>query len=357
MRNYFTFLLCVVLVFTSAIITPEKASAQAYRGIIINQFKFYYNKVERGTTVNGSFTVTHDFEDENKQTTLHVKAMNFTSDGRTGVPVFIKNSDVDIKSNLAEWTSFEREKIELTRHGQVETINFQISVPTEANPGGKQMAILLTEQPRPEDLDIQDEITQFSLNKELGPLVFLTVDGELTEELDLQELFTTNIDNKKTILFSVLPVNINAIIKNKGNTHSSPNGIFYVYQGDNFQDYLYKAELNTENGSILPETTRLFSTTWEDGFITKIKEKQTDGTEKTFLKLNWDKLSHFRIGKYKIKLLYSKDGTQQFTTGEANASFWVIPWQILIILLVTIIIVSFMVYRKMKGKKKENNLK
>ena len=96
--------------------------------------------------------------------------------------------------------------------------------------------------------------------------------------------------------------------------------------------------------NIIPQTNRNFTSSWADGFIViepVIEDGQvkTDANGKIIKKLiiNWDKLTSFRIGKYTANLLLVYDNGTRDVPMEANLSFWVIPYKIIIFMTVVFI--------------------
>ena len=171
-------------------------NAQAYRGLIIDEFKFEIKDAKPGETFTRTFNVTHDFIDRNKQVTLYLKSMDFTSDGVTGTPRFLPYDFLAPEASLANWITFEKSSVFLSSYGQKEQITFTITVPEDAEPGGKYAAVLLSDTEGKVAIDQNDESQRLGLNKELGPLVLLTVEGDVRQDVRANSLYTTNINGK-----------------------------------------------------------------------------------------------------------------------------------------------------------------
>lgn len=350
-KLFLAFLVILTLPVISLIIY-NRAHSQAYRGLIINELIFNIEDVPRGTSVIKEFTVTHDFDQADKVVEIYVKALDFTSNGEDGTPVFVEPGTFSEDASLASWIEFEREHITLDHYLQEETIRFTITVPQNAEPGGRYAGIILSDE-EGKNIDFEAEGSELGLTKELGPLVLLTTDGDVSRTMSLDDLFTQNIKGKKSSFFFNPPVIAIARIKNDGNVHIDPKGVIYFYRGDDFQKYDTKVEINEDGGYILPGTTREFAAGWTEGFI---YTEKVEGKEEYKTKINWDKLSKLRIGKYKVKLLYSYETEEgQTITQEGDASYWVFPWQIiLLIVLIILLIIARIMYRKSKGKKTKN---
>jgi hypothetical protein len=346
-----TILAIILLVGTYS--TPT--SAQAYRGLIIDEFKFEINDAKPGDVYTRTFNVTHDFIERNKEITLYMKSMDFTSDGVTGTPRFLPYDSLAPEASLANWITFDKSSVFLDSYGQKEQITFTITVPENAEPGGKYAAVLLSDTEGKTAIDENDESQRLGLNKELGPLVLLTVEGEVRKDVKANSLYTTNIEGKSRKFYFNPPINLHTEIFNDGNIHTTPRGVFYIFKGRNFQKNIAKFDMNEKQGYVLPGTTRTYTATWNESFITYTKEINDEGETIIKTNYNWDQLSKLRIGKYNVKLLYNteaQDGTVQ--TMEMITSFWIIPWQLIVLVVATIL---YLYYKYRRGKRNENEKK
>jgi hypothetical protein len=340
----------------------SQSNAQAYRGLVIDEIKYDLGYQNRGTSITKTFHVTHDFQDKTKVVTLYFRAADFTSDGSTGTPVFLPTGTLSSGASLASWITFEKKSITLDHYGQSEEVTFTIDIPADSEPGGKYAAILLSDKEGEGAVNGENESSELGISKELGPLVFLVNDGDIRKSIVADALYTSDIEGKKTQYFFNLPVNINAVLRNSGNVHVQPSGAIYVYRGDNFQNYIVKFELNEKKGYVLPDSTRVFSFEWGDGFMYDVLEKNTKtGKVSRVTKLNWDKLSKFRIGKYNARLLFAAENTSGETyTIQKETFFWVIPWPLLVLLVAVVVLTGLYITAKKISKKKskktnENN--
>lgn len=130
-----------------------------------------------------------------------------------------------------------------------------------------------------------------------------------------------------------LPVTFFATIKNKGNIHVRPRGNIFISSGEkNDIDIL---EVNLDQSTIIPGSTRTFTSSWTNGFITK--EKDESGRERFVI--HWEKITNMRIGKYTARLLLVYDAGTRDATLEAITTFWVVPWKLLLILLTLLLVI------------------
>lgn len=341
--------LIIVAVIVINLFVPT-VHAQAYRGLIINEYKFDYPEpYAPGSQIQDSFTVKHDFQDKEKDVTLYLKGADFTSDGVSGTPKFLAPNSLAKEASLASWIEFEKDVIHLNEFGAEETINFTINVPANAEPGGKYAAILMSDKEGGSAINPDNNDNELGLSKELGPLVIMKVDGETTESISSDALYTVNIKGKETKFFFNPPVNIVSKLANDGNIHTIPRGAIYVYKGDNFNEYDQKFELNEDESYVLPNSTREFRKNWNESFIKTEMVKNEDGTSEYKTTYDWDNLSKFRLGKYNVKVMYLDNGSG--STYDAHTSFYVFPWQLLVLIIVIILFILTIILVKIAKSK------
>ena len=145
-----------------------------------------------------------------------------------------------------------------------------------------------------------------------------------------------------------LPINFKIQVQNIGNIHVKPVGNIFITNG--LSKNIATLEVNTAGGNIIPETNRIFNTSWDDGFIVNepvIEDGQIkldkNGKPVNRLVINWNKLTSFRIGKYTASLLLVFDNGKKDVPLEATLTFWVIPWKVLIVLFVSLTVLIILI--------------
>jgi hypothetical protein len=167
-------------------------------------------------------------------------------------------------------------------------------------------------------------------------------------EAKIVEFKTANYINE------YLPVDFQIKIENTGNIHVKPHGNVFIDAGQGKD--LAILDVNNTQGSILPQSARIFDTSWDDGFLVKepvIQDGQPkldkNGKPVYSLNINWNKLTSFRIGKYTANLLVVYDNGQKDIPMEATLSFWVFPYKVvggtLLGLIILVLILRFGIKR------------
>lgn len=210
-------------------------------------------------------------------------------------------------------------------------IPFEIEVPSDAS-YGYYYTINLTQ--------IEDEAdsTGTAISGAAAIPVLLTVrkDGAKAE-ISIKDFEVDSFINDS------LPVDFEVQLQNSGNVHVRPRGnIFISGMG---KENITSIDINPNGAAIIPNTVRTFLASWTDGFIVReqvIEDGQPkideNGKPVTQLKINWNKATDIRFGKYTANLLVVYDDGTRDVPLEASKSFWVIPWKLILIVVGGIVI-------------------
>jgi len=174
------------------------------------------------------------------------------------------------------------------------------------------------------------------------------VNPNAVKELSLLEFST----DKK--FYEFLPTKFIIKVNNIGNIHLIPAGNIFVDKKN--ETNVGVLEFNLSDGSILPNSYRIFNTSWEDGFPIFINKEENGklilnkkGKVKQKILWNFENFKNFRIGRYTAKLLLIYDDGERDIPIEASTSFWVIPWRIILAL----IFISLLILRGIKSTIKD----
>ncbi len=161
-------------------------------------------------------------------------------------------------------------------------------------------------------------------------------------------------------IYEFLPAEFTIKLANKGNIHLASTGNIFIKQGGRVITTL---DVNQTAGNILPNTKRIFSAQWSDGFpvYTAVEsggKTQLDKKGNAVYKLKWDisKISHLRFGYYTANLVMTYDDGKRDVPLEAIVGFWVIPWRLIAATIVPLVLVGFLIYKYLKLRKRLKKL-
>jgi len=210
--------------------------------------------------------------------------------------------------------------------GKQSVVPFSIAIPQNAEPGGHFAAIFFGSQPPG-----AQGSGQVSVGGKIGVLVLLTVSGSVSEGGGLLDFNTNN--NQR--FFSTLPVGFSWRVNNTGGDRIVPRGDIKIKNTLQFTSATLEA--NKAEGSVLPGSARKFEAVW--GNKSPVISGEQPESPKGFFAMAGSELSNFHFGWYSAKLNLNWGLSNQ--TSNASYSFFVIPWQLLLIILVILVIVWF----------------
>ncbi len=259
-----------------------------------------------GQTLTGTFDL---YNEQAQATTFYVSTANFEAEGETGTPKFVESAE-----GLASWITVEagREVVTLDTD-QTQTVNYQVTIPSDADPGGYFAAIFWGTSPETSEYE-----KQLSLGAKVGILMLLTVSGEVDLEGGLLEFDTQ--DSQR--VFTEVPVGFYYRFQNAGSDRILPTGTVDLYNTLGIQTDSIVA--NEAEGNILPSSIRRFEETWGAA-----SSEEVDGFW-SHVRAQWQ---NFAFGYYKADLHLSYDGPQSYE--KASVGFWVIPWQLILVVTLT----------------------
>lgn len=245
-------------------------------------------------------------------------------------------ADFEKKDSYQNWITFDKDTIQALPQEWTD-VNFTVAVPQDTTFGYYYVIYIAP---------ISQSGTQTgvhtALNGSLAIPVLLTVAKPgATANLQLVSFSTTQP------FYEYMPATFAIQFENKGNVLIRPQGNVFIGSGTNDSGIL---TFNLANGAILPGEKRTYSTSWDDGFMTKDPIMQ-DGTVKrdsagnpvTHLVIHWDHLTSFRIGKYTAHLLAVYNNGTRDVPIEASVSFWIFPWKLILGTVAGIIVVIVLI--------------
>jgi len=278
------------------------------------------------------------FNEQDETKTFYSSAANFEARGESGAPYFLP----DTNKGLASWISVQ-ESVTL-KAGERTKIPFTIQIPAKTEAGGYFAAVLWGTSPAG-----QQGSGQVSIGGKLGVLILLSVKGELKEGGGLLDF---KIEEGGRFVNS-LPIVFVYRFSNDGSERVKPTGELKVKNLFGFTTVTLNA--NPQSGNILPGSIRKFSVVWsgenqqDKTAVTATEETTKDG--QGFFAAVKNQWKNFALGPYKaeLNLTYGKLSEAEATNkAEASYRFFVVPWQLLSIIIVILGIIGFLAFVGLK---------
>jgi len=271
--------------------------------------------IEPGDSVSTELRIKNSgTETEN----LQVGLLKFGANNDSGQP---RLADREPGDDYFDWVSFSEDRF--TAEPNVwKSITMTIDTPPEAGLG-YYYAVTFTR-------DQGAGVTDQGASLEGGTAILVLLDVRVPYALRKVEI---NSFKANRSVYEFLPVEFEVSLKNSGNIHLIPSGSIFITKGS---EQVAVLDVNAPRGNILPDSSRAFTASWDDGFpVYEVIEEDgrvvanEDGTPKT--KLTWDlsDAGKLRFGKYKATLLMAYDDGEKDVPVEAVLTFWVIPWRII----------------------------
>jgi hypothetical protein len=175
----------------------------------------------------------------------------------------------------------------------------------------------------------------------LSNAILILVDSGSANEK--RQLDVTSFTASKKF-YQYLPATFNITVHNSGSIFLPPAGNIYISRSSAATGHIMATlSLNTSGGRVLPDSSRTFSATWNDGF--PVYQTETASGQPVFNKkdqpieqLHWNfaDTNHFRFGKYYARLTLVYDNGQRDVPIYGVVSFWVIPWKLILLALLVI---------------------
>ncbi len=266
-----------------------------------------------GDTLTEEITLINETQDIE---TFYSSFVNFEAQGETGSPAFVEPKD-----DLGTWMSTEESIVLLPQATQ--KVPLTIKIPENAEPGGHFAVVFFGTSPK-------GAPGQVSIGANTGILVLLSVNGDVKEG---GGLLGFNVKDNK-FWHNTLPVNFEYKFTNEGNDRIKPTGELKIK--NTFFITADKLDGNPVSGNILPNSTRRFDITWIKSPRTEDYSAPSGFISKFFddVKYQWRNFA-FSLYTAKLSLTY---GTQNILTKD-KATFFVFPWQLLLVIFIILFIV------------------
>ncbi len=251
-----------------------------------------------------------------------LKVADFIVEDKEGSPTFLEESasvtgltKISPRFSAASWVSLPYNRITVASKNKV-NIQAKINVPVSARPGGKYLAIYF--EPGGEVSEATGGLKEATspVTVRIAALIYLRVSGPIKEDAYVVKLSMPKFSEYG-------PVNVSSEILNRGDYHIRPVGNIRIT--NLFGNEVDKAVLKEQN--IFPDTSRIFEN--------RIGQK-------------------WMFGKYRAELTAAYGESGKALT--AIAFFWVLPWRLTIVAILTILIVIILAstfFRRFKKHEEE----
>jgi hypothetical protein len=265
--------------------------------------------------------------EERQSRTYYISFANFLSADEEGHPSFSPRLE-----DLATWINapasitlgpLEEQQVPIT-----------VTIPRDAEPGGHFSAVFF------DTLPPAQEGGKVSIATKLATLVLLRVSGNFTQAANILEFATLNHQK----FFTSLPIGFYYRFQNTGDDFLKPLGDVLIRNMFGSPSKIIPA--NPIDGSVLPKSIRRFTTVWVSNGKPLAQDPVVvvpEGPQGGFFSQAQYQLSNLAFGRYtaQLKLAF---GTKALQSDTAFFSFYIIPWQLLTIVIV-VLLVAIIVFR------------
>jgi hypothetical protein len=277
--------------------------------------------------------------------TLKVSLMKFAAFGDEGKPRLLDRGPGD---DYFDWVKFDKTTF-AAPNNVWQTVKMTINLPKTAA-FGYYYAVVFSRQ--------GDDVTSGTGNTNAlngGSAVLVLLDANVpgaTRQVAVDSFVSDHG------VFEFLPATFSVRLHNTGNVHVVPHGNIFIMKG---KKQIAALNLNDEQGNILPNSHRVYPVEWNDSYphyekVTQDGKVKLDKNHQPLMKLVWanppgqkDTKPHLRMGKYTAHLFAVYDDGQRDVPIEADVSFWVIPWRLLLGALVVLLLVGAGTYSVTRG--------
>lgn len=247
-------------------------------------------------TINPNEVITTTIKVRNESNSIrfintNIKDILVTDD--KGTPIQLEeDNQLDNRWAAASWIQTSPNQFKL-EPGETKGIQLTIIAPEDALPGGHYAVVLHS----PENETTLNE-SGTAINTSVGSLVYITIPGDIHQEAKVSKFSIPKFSEYG-------PIDIKSTIVNLSDIHISPIGHIAITNllGQNTTNLLLKS------ANIFPNTSRLFQNILDKKWL---------------------------FGRYKAQLQSSFGSNGQALV--ATAFFWIIPWRLILLILVTIIL-------------------
>lgn len=293
------FLLPIILLCLGA--TPLFAQSSLSIGVSPT---FKVLKVQPGETYTDEI-VFWNLSENTDTYDIYIRAFKQIENQPGTAVILTEEEEKDLLYSASKWITVDKEKLVLEPNKNTK-LRYTINVPLDITNGEYNAQIFLISENESEE---QGTVT--FTNLAAGTPILLQVGDEFVENAELLQFFSDQKTYEK--------VNVDFItqIKNLGDTHITPAGEIVVE--NIFRQEVARIPFNRNKQSLLRDNLGNYTDNWsQQGYLTPEKK--------------------IAIGPMKAKLIVTYRSFQPgFATLTSEASFWIIPWKIIIGILLALL--------------------
>ncbi len=240
------------------------------------------------------------YNDTDSEISVKMEIEDFAASGERG-EVLLKADDSISTYSLRKWVSMNPEVFNLAPRS-TQVVQFSISVPENAEPGGHYASILASIS------SAGVESTGVGVAQKVGSLLLLSVSGELFEKMDITEFSAPEFSEYG-------PKELVVKFSNSGTIHSKPRGFVIIKNMLGAE----VAKIDIPQLNVLPQSSR---------------------------KINIPVKLDNQIGKYEASLVAIYGASNEPVS--AVVRYWVFPWKFIFGGLAVFIITIIFIYKTRK---------
>lgn len=253
-----------------------------------------------GETVEERVTVTN-ISDEEKVFYLYTREIKGVQE--SGAPIFTEPGAEVTGFEITEWITLAETELVLSP-GQVIDVPVTIAVPDDASPGSHFGGIFVSvEPPRLREIGA-------GVGYEVASIVSIRVAGDVIDDARIRSLSTDRF------VYGEKDVEFLARVENQGNILIRPRGPMTIT--NMYGQEVAAITVNDSLAGVFPNTTRDFTIEWNDESL--------------------------GFGKYEAVLALVYEGDRGQNTIDATVSFWVLPTNIIVPILIGVLVLGVLIY-------------
>jgi hypothetical protein len=266
---------------------------------------------------------------------LKIETRKFSVDNKTGQVLFDDTSTPE----AAQWTTFAAPKFTI-KSGGVFKEKIHIALPKDTG-FSYSFAIVVSRVSNNGQLNGPGSV----LHGSVADFTLINVDKPgATRKLEIVDAAP---DQQ---VYEYLPAKINVRLRNTGNTIVAPAGSVFFNRNSGDVKPLSAVDINQNRGYILPNTERVYTTAWSDGFPYFKTTTSDDGSSSTDLSFDWNNLANFRFGVYTAKVVVIYNDGHGDIPLQRDVTFWVIPYRTIALIIIIGISVGLVIGRFRKQR-------